>query len=137
MPRLAPGLLLTTLLLSPPALAGQADVELVRVVCGKTLCDFLVTVRHTDTGPDHYADRLEVVGPRGEVLGTREFERPHVDEQPFTRPMNDVPVPADVRDVTVRAHDSRHGFGGLEVDVPIHQERPPTDRPRTMQRVLP
>lgn len=66
--------------------------------------DFHVTVRHADTGWDHYADRWDVLGPDGKVLGTRVLYHPHVNEQPFTRSLNGVKIPAGVTAVSVRAH---------------------------------
>ncbi|MBF9035429.1 hypothetical protein HKCCE2091_14375 [Rhodobacterales bacterium HKCCE2091] len=44
-----------------------------------------VTLRHADTGWDHYADAWEVLDAEGNSLGLRELAHPHVDEQPFTR----------------------------------------------------
>ena len=65
--------------------------------------DFNVTVRHADTGWDHYADRWDVLGPDGKVLGTRVLYHPHVNEQPFTRSQR-VRIPPGVTAVSVRAH---------------------------------
>jgi hypothetical protein len=72
---------------------------------------FSVTVRHTDTGWDHYADKWQVIGPDGTVLGERVLLHPHVDEQPFTRSLGGVAIPSDAADVTVRAHDTVDGWG--------------------------
>ena len=107
--------------LTVPAVAGEADVVGVEIEkqTGGTY-GFDVTVRHGDEGWKHYADKWEVVAPDGTVLGTRELLHPHVREQPFTRSLSRVKIPPDVGKVTVRAHDSMHGFGGREmtVDVP-------------------
>jgi hypothetical protein len=45
---------------------------------------------------------------------------PHEDEQPFTRSLAGVVIPAGVRQVKVRARDSVHGYGKQEflVDIP-------------------
>ena len=67
---------------------------------------FSVTLAHPDTGWDHYADGWEVVGPGGERLGYRELLHPHVEEQPFTRSLGDVEIPAGVDRVVIRARDS-------------------------------
>jgi hypothetical protein len=80
---------------------------------------FVVSVRHDDSGWDHYADRWEIVAPDGSVLATRPLRHPHVGEQPFTRDLPGVTIPKDTRRVTVRAHDSQHGFGGREVTVEL------------------
>ncbi len=78
-----------------------------------------MTVRHADTGWDHYADKWEVLAPDGSVLGTRVLYHPHVDEQPFTRSLSGVRVPPHVDAVTVRAFDSQHGSGGTSVRVQL------------------
>ena len=101
--------------------AGEADV--VDVEVSKTrvgVFRFTVTVKHADTGWKHFADKWEIVGPDGTVLGTRVLYHPHVAEQPFKRSLNDVRIGAAIKTVTVRAHDSTHGLGGreLRVDVP-------------------
>ena len=75
---------------------------------------FTVTVRHADTGWEHYADRWDVVAPDGTVLGSRTLFHPHVNEQPFTRSLDNVRIPADVTRVVIRAHDKEHGLGGEE-----------------------
>lgn len=80
---------------------------------------FEVTVRHADTGWDHYADKWDVVAPDGTILGTRVLYHPHVDEQPFTRGLTDVSIPPGIDSVSVRAHDSVHGYGGSEQTVEV------------------
>jgi len=102
------------------AVAGEADVVDVSVTAkdgGSYRFD--VTVRHADEGWDHYADRFEIVGPDGKVLGTRTLFHPHVNEQPFTRSLSGVAIPDNVDRVTVRAGDSVHGLGGAEVTVDL------------------
>lgn len=80
---------------------------------------FRVTVRSADTGWDKYADAWEVVGPDGTVYGTRVLTHPHVDEQPFTRSLSGVEIPAGVESVTVRARDSVAGFCGEVATVEV------------------
>lgn len=104
--------------LTGPIQAGEADViEVVVHVAADQTFRFDVSVRHTDAGWDHYADRWEVLAPDGSVLGTRVLYHPHVDEQPFTRSLSGVKIPEGVTDVILRAKDSVHGFGGNEVGV--------------------
>jgi hypothetical protein len=55
------------------------------------------------------------------VLGTRTLLHPHETEQPFTRSLSGVEVSADVAAVTIRAHDSVHGYGGPELTVAVPQ----------------
>lgn len=105
-----------------PALAGKADVVAVKVFKlpkkGPDVFRFRVTVRHADAGWSHYADRWQVVGPDGAVLGTRVLAHPHDDEQPFTR-LKDITIPVTITTVTVRAGDKKHGLGGREMTVKI------------------
>jgi hypothetical protein len=114
---------IAVLLFSPALYAGKADVEKVKVFCPiPESCTFNVTVRHADTGWKHYANQWDVVAPDGTVLGTRVLYHPHVDEQPFTRSLSNVQIPAGVSKVTVRARDLVHGWGGKEmvVELPKH-----------------
>ena len=113
-------ILACTLLLSTAVWAGQADVVNVEIrMTGNNIFSFDVTVRHTDDGWNHYADKWDVTAPDGAVLGTRTLYHPHVDEQPFTRSLSGVKIPDTIKEVTVRAHDSKHGYGGEAVTVAI------------------
>lgn len=107
-------------LAAAPAFAGKADVVAVqyeRTADGSY--NFHVTVRHADSGWDHYADKWQVMGADGAVLGERMLVHPHETEQPFTRSLSGVEIPDGLRQVTVRAHDKIHGFGGVEMKVQI------------------
>jgi hypothetical protein len=100
--------------------AGEADVVEVKIrPAGDGSYSFDVTVRHEDEGWKHYADKWDVVSPDGTVLGTRTLHHPHVDEQPFTRSLSGVKIPSGIDTVTVRAHDSVHGYGGKTVKVAV------------------
>ena len=106
--------------LVPRAWAGEADVLEVQVQrTGSRTFTFSATLRHTDEGWGHYADAWEVIGPDGKVLATRVLYHPHVEEQPFTRSLAGVEIPVEVKEVTVRAHDSVHGYGGRTQTVPL------------------
>ncbi len=63
---------------------------------------FDVTLTHPDTGWDHYADAWRIEAPDGTILGLRELAHPHVDEQPFTRSLSGVAVPAGLTEVRIR-----------------------------------
>ena len=103
--------------------AGQADVLKVDIRPGSAAgrFDIDVTLRHADSGWDHYANRWEVLAPDGRVLATRVLAHPHVDEQPFTRGLSGVPVPREFTWVRLRAHDLVHGYGGREVTLSVPQ----------------
>ncbi len=105
------------------ALAGEADVvgvEVSKESAGSYRFD--VTVAHGDEGWDHYADAWDVVAPDGTVLGTRVLLHPHENEQPFTRSLGGVAIPDGITEVTLRAKDNVHEYGGAEVTVAL-----PTD----------
>jgi hypothetical protein len=104
------------------AYAGEADVVSVRAkATGDGVYRFDVSVRHDDTGWDHYANKWQVLAPDGRVLGTRELLHPHVDEQPFTRSLSGVGIPADITQVIIRAYDSVHDDGGAEIVVDLER----------------
>ena len=112
--------ILAASLLSMPVWAGEADVVDVRVRAqSEGVYSFDVSVRHADDGWDHYADAFEIIGPDCAVLGTRILAHPHDNEQPFTRSLSGVPVPAGLSVVGVRARDLVHGLGGVVMQVPI------------------
>ena len=108
---------------------ANANVEYVRAVYNENeLWTFHVTVRHPDTGWEDYADGWDVVLPDSTVVKpnpddafTRVLLHPHETEQPFTRSQNTIHIPADVTQVTVRAHDMVDGWGGQEVLVDLNQ----------------
>jgi len=102
------------------AAAGEADVVAVEAARQSDgTWRFNVTVRHDDTGWEHYADRWQVETPEGRVLATRVLLHPHEGEQPFTRALGGVIVPPGVTEVIVRAHDSVHGDGGQVMRVAL------------------
>lgn len=78
-----------------------------------------VTLAHADTGWDHYADNWQVVDEDGIVLGERVLYHPHVNEQPFTRSLSGVKIPAGTTTVFIKAHDKKHGWSEtmLKVDL--------------------
>lgn len=111
------------LLSAGSALAGQAWVLDVQVEAQQNgLYGFTATVRHSDEGWSHYADRWEVLAPDGSVLGTRTLYHPHDKNVPFTRSLSNVSVPVGVKQVQVKAHCSVHGDGAgnavFTVDLP-------------------
>ena len=89
---------------------------------------FHVTVEHKDVNWYDYADGWDVVLPDGTVvkpdpfsLYTRALRHPHVHEQPFTRTQKGIEIPEGVDNVTVRAHDKKHAWGGQEVKVDLNK----------------
>ncbi|MEZ5833869.1 MAG: hypothetical protein R3D05_22085 [Dongiaceae bacterium] len=108
-------------ILCSPAFAGEADVVDVKVrKSGGGTYDFDVTIRSNDTGWEHYADAFEVLAPDGTLLGQRILLHPHTDEQPFTRDLYGVAIPAGIETVTVRARHKPKGYDGaiMTIDLP-------------------
>ncbi|MEJ1355269.1 MAG: hypothetical protein RPU39_11345 [Candidatus Sedimenticola sp. (ex Thyasira tokunagai)] len=116
-------LLISTVMLSGAVMAGQADVlKLTAEKTGLHSYRFDVTVRYADSGWSHYADRWEILGPEDKVLAVRVLHHPHVDEQPFTRSLGSIKLPANLTWVRARAHDKRHGYGGRRVTISLPEE---------------
>lgn len=103
------------------AQAGEADVVAAKAEKRSDgSFSFSVTVKHADTGWDHYANKFEIVTPNGTVLGTRVLTHPHVEEQPFTRSLGSVQIPDGLTEVIIRAGDSVHDLGGKELRVKLN-----------------
>ena len=77
-------------LVTSTALADPPTVEAVEIRGTQVS----VTLSHPDTGWDHYADGWRIETEDGTVIGTRELLHPHVEEQPFTRSLNVMGLPA-------------------------------------------
>ncbi len=96
--------------LTLPTFADQAMVERATARQSGPNWSFDVTIRHPDSGWDHYADGWSVNAPDGTELGFRKLAHPHETEQPFTRSLSGVAVPEGVDEVVIRARDSVHGW---------------------------
>ncbi len=92
--------------------AGETDVVNAKARCTQRVCTISATVRHDDTGWDHYANHWRVVTPEGEEIARRVLYHPHENEQPFTRSLSQVQIPPGVDRVVIEAHDSVHDYGG-------------------------
>jgi len=117
--KIAASSLFLILLLPAASFAGEADVigASARKI-GPGIYWIAAKVRHADSGWDHYADRWEVlIGD--EIIAARVLAHPHVDEQPFTRSMGGVEIPSGVTQVTIRAHDKVHGYGGQTFELAL------------------
>lgn len=111
--------LLAGLSLSAGVYAGDVQIEAVKVTAqGGGHYHFAVTLRHADTGWDHYANAWDVVSTEGEKLGERILHHPHVNEQPFTRSQV-IRIPQGTKQVEVRAYDSVHGLSEMTYKVTL------------------
>jgi hypothetical protein len=79
--------------------------------------DFDVTVSSPYDTAQRYADGFRVSTLNGKPLGERKLWHDHQDEQPFTRDLYGVSIPAGISKVRVQARDQKHGYGGKTVDV--------------------
>ena len=119
-------ILLVLLIAAIPVLtasAGPADVlsaDIQRDADGTYTIS--VEVEHDDDGWDHYADAWDVLGPDGDILATRKLAHPHVNEQPFIRSKSGIAIPENIAEVTIRAHDLEHGYGGKTLTVTVPRQ---------------
>ncbi len=109
------------ILCAAPVWAAEPVIEAVtaRPETGGTW-RFDVTIRHPDTGWEHYADGWRVLDMDGNELGMRVLYHPHVEEQPFTRSLGGVRVPDGAQQVKIQARDLPGGWnaGTSIVDLP-------------------
>lgn len=101
---------IAALITTRPAFAQPPTVEAAMATKTGSGWQLDVTLRHPDTGWDHYADAWQVETPDGTVLGTRALLHPHETEQPFTRSLTGVIVPPGVTNLVIRAHCKVDGW---------------------------
>jgi len=102
--------LFALVLLAQPAFADPPLVSEVQAEKANGYWSFSVTIKHADTGWDHYADAWRVVDKDGNELGLRNLAHPHVNEQPFTRSLSGVQIPDGMTEVGIQAHDTLTGW---------------------------
>lgn len=102
-------LLLTLTLFAAPVLADPAIVDNVEASKSGNTWRFNVSILHPDSGWDHYADGWKIVAPDGTVLGERPLAHPHENEQPFTRSLSGVKIPAGIDHVFIHSNCSVDG----------------------------
>ncbi len=103
-------LLLITLLFTNICVAS--DAKIIKASAEMTSAkkfNITVTVEHGDEGWDHYANAWRVFSSEGELIGERVLHHPHVKEQPFTRSLLGLAVPANVSEVVIVAVCSKTG----------------------------
>jgi len=84
---------------------------------------FAVTLKHKDEGWDHYANEWQIIAPDNKILGTRTLYHPHVNEQPFTRSLEGVKIPAELKTVRVIAKDTVHGLSTKAVQFNLSTQK--------------
>lgn len=106
-----------------PVLANEVEVVKTRFEKHGSTWTVDTTLRHQDTGWDHYADSWRVVDQNGKVLGERVLLHPHENEQPFTRSESGIKIPETTTVVYVEAHDKVHGWSRQRVRVDLQSQR--------------
>jgi len=96
------------------AAAGQrfpdiVGVEVSRSGSGYT---FAVTLSSPYDTAQRYANAFRVRAEDGTVYGVNELTHDHASEQPFTRSLFGVQIPAGVTNVVVEGLDQANGWGG-------------------------
>ncbi len=110
----------TSILLIASLTAQANEVEIVDVKAHQSsdkTWTFAVTLKHGDTGWDHYANEWQVLAADNKILATRTLYHPHVNEQPFTRNTSSVKIPASMETVRVIAKDTVHGLAKTAMQV--------------------
>ena len=104
--------------------AGASPSDILKVVFSKSGGQWRVdvTIRHADTGWDHYTNVWVVETLDGRELGRRVLFHPHTNEQPFTR-SDSVKIPAGVTKVRVRAGDKPNGMSSNTVVLDLTQRK--------------
>jgi hypothetical protein len=97
----------------PDVVAAQAQAR------GGNHFDFEVTISSPYDTPQRYADAFQVMSVQGASYGVRKLLHDHEDEQPFTRELYGVIIPAGVRVVVIQARDQKNGYGGKTVQVEL------------------
>jgi predicted small lipoprotein YifL len=81
--------------------------------------DVAVTLSAPYDSASRYADGWRVLAPDGSVLGERILRHDHANEQPFTRSLSALTIPAEITEVTVEGRDQEYGYGGKTVTVQV------------------
>jgi hypothetical protein len=112
-------IIISLALCTSPALADPVKVQNVKISKRSDSYTFNVTLLHTDSGWDDYADAWRIKDMSGNILGKRVLAHPHVNEQPFTRSLSGVQIPDGVNSVIVEAHDTVTGWAQKTVTVKL------------------
>ena len=105
-----------------PASSDASDQEFPDIIDASAMLTngawtFRVTVSSPYDSPERYADGWRILGPDGTEYGFRLLTHDHASEQPFTRSLSDVQIPAGIDVVTIEGRDQLNGFGGGTFDL--------------------
>lgn len=110
-------LVIISLLLTTSAFANDVEIVKVELTSKNGTWRADVTLKHADTGWDHYADAWRLVDEKGNEIGKRTLYHPHVNEQPFTRSLSSFHIAEDKKIIFVEAHDKKHGWSPNKVKI--------------------
>ena len=119
------GLVFVLVTLSPTQLMGADNQKYPDVVNVKVKArdgnrfDFDVTVSSPYDTAQRYADAFRAMGADGVIYGERVLLHDHAGEQPFTRDLYGVTIPAGVKWVIIQARDQKYGYGGKTMQVTL------------------
>jgi hypothetical protein len=99
--------------------AGDVEIQNVYLYQQSSSWRADVTLKHADTGWEHYADAWRIVDATGKLIATRVLYHPHVNEQPFTRSLGNIEIPAGTDIIFVEAHDKQHGWSPQRIKVDL------------------
>jgi len=86
---------------------------------GENRFDFDVTLSSPYDTPQRYADAFRVKNADGQAYGERKLLHHHENEQPFTRDLYGVSIPAGIRTVVIQARDQQYGYGGKTMEIAL------------------
>ena len=106
---------------------GQVWAGAVQIVDAKAVqqggaWSFSVTLKHADSGWEHYADAWRVVSATGKIFGVRTLFHPHENEQPFTRSLDRVVIKDSSMPVYIEANDKVHGWSAQRFEVKLQSQ---------------
>ena len=81
------------------------------------------SVLHNDEGWEHYANGWAVFDAKDNLLWERPLTHPHVNEQPFTRRLCDVQIPAQLNKLVVKAKCNQHGYGEKAIVIDLGTDK--------------
>lgn len=81
--------------------------------------DFDATISSPYDTPQRYADAFRVMNAEGIQFGERNLLHDHANQQPFTRDLYGVAIPAGIKTVIIQARDKQYGYGGKTLQVTL------------------
>ncbi len=109
--------------LSLPTMAGEVSIIKAELERYSGQWILRVTLKHDDQGWKHYADAWRIVDKEGRVIATRTLHHPHDTEQPFTRNLSGVNIPAATPIIFIEAHDKVHGWSPDRLRIDLRKNK--------------